>query len=230
MDGTFNYAYAKQVMKNKGITAQDIINHLASQGIDVSPHTVKSWFRKDDEKRNNPELPKLKAIADLLEVSVDDLIVGRSVSEATPVKFVPVVGEASCGLPISSSFQEIGRKTPYSGDFWHKDLYSVVACGDSMAPDIEDGDEVVCDPRADVLSGDMVHYKFLGEEAIKIFYDNKDLDAIELIPYNQSPEFKTMSIRRDDENINFIDMAKVVSINKLRINNRSARLRLVGKL
>ncbi|WP_297904322.1 LexA family transcriptional regulator [uncultured Campylobacter sp.] len=149
--------------------------------------------------------------------------------ELLNIKFVPIVGEASCGLPITNSYQEKGKKTPYMGKFWNKNLYGLIACGNSMAPDIEDGDEVVCDPTADILDGDIVHYRFMGESAIKIFHDNIELNAIEFIPYNQSPEFKIKSIRRDDDFFGELNMSKVVSINKLKLNNRKARLRLVGR-
>lgn len=48
----------------------------------------------------------------------------------------------------------------------------------------------------------MVRYKLNGEEAIKVFYDNKELDAIELIPYNPNSIFKIKTIKKDSDEIN----------------------------
>ena len=75
----------------------------------------------------------------------------------------------------------------------------------------------------------MVHYKLNGEEAIKVFYDNKELDAIELIPYNPNSIFKVKTIKKDSDEINNLEMVKVIRINKVHLNNRAARLRMVRR-
>lgn len=70
----------------------------------------------------------------------------------------------------------------------------MIACGDSMSPDIEDGDEVICDPERKPQHGDIVDYKIYNEKAIKIFVEDTDANIIQLIPYNQNPEFKIRTI------------------------------------
>ncbi|MDR2341551.1 MAG: S24 family peptidase [Campylobacteraceae bacterium] len=104
------------------------------------------------------------------------------------------MGSSSCGESISSAHQAIGDYVYYNGDFYTPKLYCVIACGDSMSPDIEDGDEVICDPERKPQHGDIVDYKIYNEKAIKIFVEDTDANIIQLIPYNQNPEFKIRTI------------------------------------
>ncbi|VTX98162.1 Uncharacterised protein [Campylobacter concisus] len=75
----------------------------------------------------------------------------------------------------------------------------------------------------------MVRYKLNGEEAIKVFYDNKELDAIELIPYNPNSIFKVKTIKKNSDEINNLEMVKAIRINKVHLNNIAARLRMVRR-
>lgn len=142
---------------------------------------------------------------------------------------VPIFGETSCGDPISSQRQIANKTCGYNGEYWHKDLYCVIACGDSMASEIEDGDEIICDPRIAPQHGDLVHYVIHGESAVKLYIIDEEANIIQFVPYNQSPTFKTKTIRMDDDEISDLKITKVVSVNKLKFNNRLARLKLVGR-
>ncbi|WP_169780162.1 LexA family transcriptional regulator [Campylobacter curvus] len=232
MEYSFNKVLFKKAKEKKGISYSQLAQMLTERGQEITVDGINFWFR---DSKNKPEIEKIKVIAEILEVPfnelaiIDDEIKEGILGEYSEVKFVRIVGEASCGMPITSNFQDKNRYTYCSSNIWHKDLYGLIASGDSMLPDIEDRDEVICDPNAPITSGDIVHYKFLEEEAIKIFYDNKELKALEFIPYNQSDTFKTKFVRYDDENFNELTMAKVIRINKVSLNNRKSRLRLVGK-
>jgi SOS-response transcriptional repressor LexA len=142
---------------------------------------------------------------------------------------VPVIGETSCGAAIGSSFQDVGRTCYYRGDMFHNDLYCVIASGDSMAPEIEDGDEIVCDPRVKPAHGDLVHYLIHGESAVKVYVVDNDAHIVQFVPYNSSETFKTRTIRLDDEEAGELKIVKVVAVNKLKFNNKSARLKLIGR-
>lgn len=220
----FNYVYARKLMDEKKLTYSDLINFFYDNGVEMKLNAVQSWFRKDDKTRTLPDIKKIGLVSEFLKTPINDLISGNNTKYAS-VKFVSVVGEASCGEAITNSFQDIGRKALYNGDFWNENLYCVIASGDSMSPDIDDGDEVICDPEAEITNGDIVHYTIDNESAIKVFFNNKDLKMYELIPYNQTEKFKTRYIKKDAD----FTMHKVVSVNKLRLNNRKARLRMVGK-
>lgn len=174
----------------------------------------------------NPDINKLSTIADILNINVDDMFTGE---KTISIAKVPIIGETSCGSAIGSSFQDVGRTCYYRGDMFHNDLYCVIASGDSMAPEIEDGDEIVCDPRVKPAHGDLVHYLIHGESAVKVYVVDNDAHIAQFVPYNPSETFKTRTIRLDDEEAGELKIVKVVAVNKLKFNNKSARLKLIGR-
>lgn len=208
----------KKLMKNNKITAAEI-----SEKIGLSRGTVTHW---SNGVRFPGDEDTIKELAKILRVSVDDLFTDE---DRKPVAKIPIIGEASCGSAITSSFQETGRTCYYRGDFFHPDLYCVLASGDSMAPEIEDGDEIVCDPRVQPSHGDLVHYSIHGESAVKVYVVDNDVHIVQFVPYNPSDTFKTRTIRLDDEEAGELKIIKVVAVNKLKFNNKSARLKLIGR-
>lgn len=136
----------------------------------------------------------------------------------------------SCGGLEENHLQEENKKAYYNGEFWKKSLYCVIANGDSMSPEIDDGDEVIVDPDVKPVTGDMVHYKIDNESAIKVLVIDEDAYIMQFVPYNSSEDFKTKTIRLDDEEtIAKLSYHKVVSVNKLKFNNRAARLKMIGR-
>ena len=207
----------KTFMKLKKITANEIADKVG-----VTRGTVTHWsnglrFPKDDIT--------IKALAEALGVSEQDLFNDSQ----KPVARIPIIGEASCGMPINDNMQITDSYCLYRGDFWNKSLYCVIATGDSMAPEIEHGDEVVCDPTVKPTSGDIVHYKIGDESAIKVFVEDIEANIIQFIPYNPGESFKIKTVRLDDFEAESVQIAKVVAINKLKFNNRAARLKLIGR-
>ena len=176
-----------------------------------------------------PSLETLNAIAKVLNVELSELLEDKE-SKEKPVMLVPIVGNASCGACEINSLQDFTKKAYYNGEFWKESLYCVVACGDSMSPEIDNGDEVVIDPDVKAISGDMVLYKIDDEYAIKVLVVDEDAHMMQFIPYNSNDKFKTRTIRLDDEEtINKLVIHKVVTVNKLMYNNRNARLKILGR-
>lgn len=180
-----------------------------------------------NEQRHIPN-SLLPIIARKLNISVDELLDGELIEKK--VKFVPVTGTASCGGTEINHLQDENKKAYYNGDFWKPTLYCVIANGDSMSPEIDDGDEVIIDPDVSCQHGDMVYYKIDGESAIKVLAIDKEAHIMQFVPYNSSENFKTKTIRLDDEEtLAKLTYHKVVSVNKLKFNNRAARLKLIGR-
>lgn len=147
------------------------------------------------------------------------------------VKPVLVIGTASCGGCDINHLQESGRTAFYNGEFWKSSLYCVIANGDSMSPEIDDGDEVIIDPDVKCQHGDMVYYKIDAESAIKVLVIDKEAHIMQFVPYNPNECFKTKTIRLDDEEtLNKLIYHKVVSVNKLKFNNRAARLKMINRV
>lgn len=196
-----------------------------SKYLDVPPVYVTRWA---NEEYNDYSIPKehIVAIENFFQKPAGYIL---SEDNFKPVSKIPVIGTASCGGPEINFSQEEGAFCYYNGEFFSPELYCVIANGDSMAPDIEDGDEIICDPNVEAEHGDMVHYQLHNESAIKVLVKNEEAGIISLKPYNGSDEFKTRVIRIDDDEMNYLKMNKVVAVNKLKFNNRAARLRLVGE-
>ncbi len=212
-----------RIVKEKGFSNQLLLDELEKRGISLTLDTVKSYRRKKNFAIPSPKV--MEALSDILNVSIDELMQNE---KSYPVKMIPVLGTASCGSPDINHLQD-ARLVPYHGEFWHDKLYCVIANGDSMAPEIEDGDEVICDPTVTPKNGDIVHYKLYGESAIKVFFEDEDAYIVQFIPYNSNENFKTKTVRKDSDEYEDLDISVVVAINKLKFTNRKARLRLIGR-
>lgn len=211
------------IMKEKKITNKAMSEMLDNQyNYSISKESIAKY-------RNNSRTPEptlIKYFSDILNVSTDFLLG----VDKKPVSSVPVLGTASCGgKAMTYKKIGIGRTASYSGKNYNSSLYCMIACGDAMSPEIENCDEVICDPSEAPESGDMVHYRIGGENAIKVLWIDTDANIIQLIPYSPSEDFKVTTIRMDDEIYSDLTLSKVVAVNKLTYNNRSSRLKLIGR-
>ncbi|QCD52823.1 XRE family transcriptional regulator [Campylobacter sp. RM16192] len=218
----FNYKRLKELMREKKIQQKHIMFYLAEKGVIYSDDGIKNWFRTDETQRRDPEMNTIKLLAEFFMVSIDELIIGSWAENIFPLRQIPIVGSASCGIPENNALQEANKYTYCNEQDWNEEVYAVIANGDSMAPTIEEGDEVMCDPRAEILDGDIVHYEINGECAIKTYKIDSKNKKILFIPINKS--FKTKEF---DENTN-IRMVKVMDVRKSLKNNRKERLRALG--
>ncbi len=59
---------------------------------------------------------------------------------------------------------------------------------------------------------------------------DKEAYIMQFVPYNSNDNFKTKTIRLDDEEtLEKLSYHKVVSVNKLKFNNRTTRLKMIGR-
>ena len=226
MDFVFNVELAKKKIKELSYTYSDLVNVMGENGDFITESAIKKWFMKNNPIR--PTIENIQALSKAIKVPLNELVEQTIFENVSAVKEIPVVGEASCGIPEPNSYQDYDQKTYCSADIWNEDIYAVIASGDSMYDLIERGDEVICDPRADILSGDIVHYEFNGESAIKVYFKEEKFGVVRFVPYNRSGEFKTLSFSVNDEALQNIKMVKVIKVNKSMENNRKSRLRAMG--
>lgn len=224
---TFNVELFSKLIENKNYTNQDLIDILKNKyDIEITIDTMKSYRRKNG-KNATPTLDKLNAFAEILNTSIDALS-GRNINNK--VKSIPIVSTASCGSSEINCLQEENMKTFIHEGEWNKDLYAVVACGDSMATEIYDGDIAIIDPFAKVQNGDMVYYRIDEESAIKVFFEDEENYLINFIPFNTNENFKIKNIRKDDKETNDrLICHKVVHVVSSKKNNRTARLKMIGR-
>ena len=194
-------------------TAKDI-----AELVGKSKESISKW--RSGERTPNPD--EVAQLAKILRVNSDYLL------GLTPqiVRKIPVTGCASCGNP-QPSVCDLDEMVDYPELDWKPELFAIRAYGESMSPEINDGDRCIIDPTAQIVDGDLVYYKLNGETAIKIFWRDDDAGIIQFVPYNQTEVFKTKTVRIDEtEELTIYKVADVVTSKK---NGRAARLKLIGR-
>lgn len=153
----FDFKRAKEIMREKGINQNDIVFFLADQGINYTLDGVKNWFRKDEKTRNNPEIKTLRALAELFDTSLDELIIGGSDTlkdlSLDNIVFLSKsemrVGAGSEGVYDLAMLQKDERKIAVDKAFLKgldtKNLRIFEVVGDSMEPDFYEGDWAIAD-------------------------------------------------------------------------------------
>lgn len=154
--------------------------------------TIQKWETGTSE----PPLRKLKELADLFLVDMDDLtnkdltsLEFKKSAEVTARKGVEinVLGRVAAGIPIEAitdiiDTEEISEKLAQTGEF-----FGLKINGDSMAPDICNNDIVIVRQQDDAENGDIVIATINGDEATCKRL-RKYKEGIELLSINPSYE------------------------------------------
>lgn len=175
----------KQLRKESGLTQQDIANVVF-----VDKTTVSKW----ELGANYPNQNVQTALADFFKVSVDYLLGRTDIRNAniTPpseaVIDMPIIGSVRAGADGNIISEDTGetRIVPSAMLHGHPEEYFVLRVrGDSMYPEIIDGDCVLVRKTSSVDSGTMAVVLYDGELAtVKwVKYVNGE-DWVDLIPNN----------------------------------------------
>jgi len=210
------------LMREKRVTNKGLSERLQDTfGYKISKESIAKY--RNNDRTPNPVL--IGYMADVLDVTTDFLLG----IETKAVVTVPVIGLVSCGDKPSNFLYSVKKTAYYNGVDFNSDMYCLIANGSSMSPEIETRDEIICNPRVEPVSGDLVHYKINGENCVKVLWIDNEANIIQLIPYKITDDFKTTTIRMDDDRYDDLVMAKVVGINKITFDNRQSRLSLIGR-
>ena len=116
-----------------------------------------------------PSIDKINAIADYFGVTSDFLLGNVSsfnkVKNGSGVK-IPLLGKVAAGLPIEAAEnligeEEITERLAASGTY-----FALLIKGDSMSPDIQDGDKVIVRQQSDVENGQVAIVLVNGSDAV----------------------------------------------------------------
>lgn len=128
--------------------------------------TIQKWESGVAE----PPIKKLKALAELFNIDMDELANGNLVDDHSSIKSlagvrIPVLGEIVAGIPIDAyqeilDYEEIPAALASQGEF-----FALKVKGDSMSPRIADGDVVICKQQSDIESGDIAVVTINGDTA-----------------------------------------------------------------
>ena len=188
----FDFKRAKEIMREKGINQSDIVFFLADQGINYTLDGVKNWFRKDEKTRNNPEIKTLRALAELFDTSLDELIIGGSDTlkdlSLDNIVFLSKsemrVGAGSEGVfdleMLSSEERKVAVDKSFIKGLNPANLKVFEVVGDSMSPEYEESDWVIVDMvnhRYDFVKIAGIYIVRIGE----IVY----VKRVEFLPYGK---------------------------------------------
>lgn len=142
---------------------------------------------------------KIAAFAKALHVSPAQLMgidkdpIPPSFHPNPPLSRVPRVGRIACGDPITAEENiEDYDNVPKE---WHSD-FTLVCSGDSMLPQIQDGDVVAIRKQEAVNNGEIAAVRIGDEATLKYVFLHPDY--IELRPAN--PAYRSIIRRREDMN------------------------------
>lgn len=139
----------------------------------------------------NPET--LLNIANILNVSVDYLLGNKKDDDGPPPStggvWIPVLGDVAAGVPIEAiedilGWEEITLKMAETGEH-----FGLQIRGDSMTPQICDGDIVIVRRQSDADTGDIAVVLVNGDEAT-VKRIKKRPEGLMLIPNN--PDYEPM--------------------------------------
>ena len=145
-----------------------------------------------------PRMDKVDAMCEIFNCKRSDLMEDKS---AQPAPFyhkgvpIPVYGRVAAGIPLEMiedviDTEEISEDMAHTGEF-----FGLRIKGDSMTPDICDGDTVIVRQQDDAETGDIVIATINGDEATCKRL-RKYKDGIELIAIN--PSYDTFEFNNDE--------------------------------
>ena len=118
-------------------------------------------------------------------------VIPAGLSPMPETELVPRIGRIACGDPITAEeniedYDEVLKS-------WHAD-FTLICCGDSMLPKIEDGDVVAIRSQPTVENGEIAAVRIGDEATLKRVFLHPDY--IELRPLN--PEYDSIIHRREE--------------------------------
>lgn len=197
--------------------------------LNVTAQTLSNWFSRNNIPEKYATLLAFYFSKKTEKTITEGFFLGSKNIEDS-IKFVPIVGTTSCGGAEINYLQEENKKAIINSEDWKNSLYCVIANGDSMSPVIENNAKVFIDPTAKPIHGEPVYYKIDDESAIKIYILDEEAHIIQLVPINQNENFKTRTIRLDDEEtLSRLTLHHVHDVHNPRGFNRSAILKMIGR-
>ena len=164
-----------KVRKRKKITRKQIADFL-----DVHETTIK---RYEDGTTKKIPTEVVERIAKFLNVSIDYLTGWEYENQSSQGLQIPVLGTVAAGIPISAvedilDYEEVPQSWESQGEF-----FGLRIKGDSMKPDINDGDTVIVRQQSTANNGDVVIALVNGDDATCKKFEKLD-NGIMLISNN----------------------------------------------
>ena len=151
----------KQLRKERNINQREL-----SECLKVAPSTISMY----ENGQREPNFEVLEILADFFNVDMNYLL-GKTdkttkliIDKPQGLK-IPVLGTVAAGIPISAvedilDYEEVPQSWENQGEF-----FALKIKGDSMKPDINDGDTVIVRQQSTANNGDVVIALVNGDDA-----------------------------------------------------------------
>ena len=151
----------KQLRKERNINQRELSEYLK-----VAPSTISMY----ENGQREPNFEVLEVLADFFNVDMNYLL-GKTdkttkliIDKPQGLK-IPVLGTVAAGIPISAvedilDYEEVPQSWESQGEF-----FGLRIKGDSMKPDINDGDTVIVRQQSTANNGDVVIALVNGDDA-----------------------------------------------------------------
>lgn len=197
----------KELREQRGWTQQDL-----AQKLHVARATVASW----EIGKNEPSGEMLLKIAQVFDVSIDYLL-GFTDDSTSPSKQLPGAIDLR-PIPVYNG-ANAGRTGGFPDAFqilqWimipvkRPGKFGVIIHGDSMEPDICDGDIVVVDPDMEIHNGDMALVIIEDEAFVKRLYRQDGA----VVLHSSNPKYPPFVI--PERKLKMYLVGKVVGLHRL---------------
>ena len=169
----------KQLRKERNINQRELSEYLK-----VAPSTISMY----ENGQREPNFEVLEVLADFFNVDMNYLL-GKTdkttkliIDKPQGLK-IPVLGTVAAGIPISAvedilDYEEVPQSWESQGEF-----FGLRIKGDSMKPDINDGDTVIVRQQSMANNGDVVIALVNGDDATCKKFEKLD-NGIMLISNN----------------------------------------------
>ena len=163
-----------------------------ADAISVSPQTFNTWC----QGIALPRMGKVQRLADYFHIEKSDLIDERTEQPSSPKSnIVKILGRVAAGIPLEAitdivDEEEIPEELARTGEF-----FGLRISGDSMEPDIHNGDPVIVKRQDDAESDEIVIALVNGNDGVCKRL-KKYADSIALISLN--PNYEPMYFNQEE--------------------------------
>lgn len=191
----------KEIRKSKGFLQQDMADKI---GI------TKSAYGYYEQGKTTPDIITARKIAEILEVSVDDLLGGQA-PFSRKKNIIPVLGTVQAGIPLEAIEDIIDYEELHPSLLEHgEEYFALQVKGSSMEPRMREHDVVIVRKQSDVDHDDIAIVLVNGGEAT-IKRVIKSEAGIMLAPNNPAFEPKFYSNKEIAE-LPVVILGKVVEL------------------
>jgi len=163
----------------KYLKINNISRNQLSESLGISYSTISDWING----KAYPRIDKIEMMANYFGINKSDLVEEHFMEEKSQGLQIPVLGTVAAGIPISAvedilDYEEVPQSWENQGEF-----FGLRIKGDSMKPDINDGDTVIVRQQSTANNGDVIIALVNGDDATCKKFEKLD-NGIMLISNN----------------------------------------------